>query len=80
MKAKKLFMLLLFLIAPLSKAQPPSLILMEFIGQWEEIDGDWVDPMSIELDNDDGSGSPQTFKEQRFIDQESTEVGNDEPE
>ena len=31
-----------------AEAQPPSLELLEFLGSFETIDGNWIDPMSFE--------------------------------
>ena len=29
-------------------ADPPSVTLLEFIGEWQEVDNEWLDPLSIE--------------------------------
>ena len=36
-------------------AELPSLELLEFLGEWETKDGDWMDPSSLLLDSDIGT-------------------------
>ena len=53
----KLLLLSMILFSPISQAQnqqedeAPSLELLEFLGEWETGDGEWLDPAELEDDD-----------------------------
>ncbi len=51
MRVNKAFLLLLYLL-PLTvnavEQEPPSMELLEYLGNWEDSNGNWIDPQMLE--------------------------------
>ena len=65
--------MLLVFMPPLC-AQPPSIDLIEFIGQWQDVEGDWVDPMTIDSSEETSMTAKQQGVESEDTIEERTNV------
>lgn len=56
MTANAGLLLLGLLVSVTTSAGEAPIALLEFIGDWQEVDGEWVDPVSIDESNILGGG------------------------